>query len=239
MNAADADDPAPRLVLGDISTSWRLHDPLRFVMTYGPAVRAYLCAILRDTDEADEALQDLLVRVTEHGFATADPGKGRFRDYLKAVVRNAALRRQRLARPARQADAGELEAVAAPEHAAAEDAWRDEWRQCVLNGAWRALERHQREAGGGNLFYTALRLTADHPGADSRELAARAAEASGQPLTPAAFRKQVSRARRAFAELIAAEVRQTLDGGTSEQVRDELAALGLLDYVRDYLPADG
>src|SRR5262249_54204687 len=100
----------------------------------------------------------------------------------------------------------------------------------------RALERHQRSAPG-NLGYTVLRLTVDHPDANSRELAARAAERSGQPLSPEAFRKQLSRARRLFAELIAAEVRQTLDGATDQQVQDELADLGLLEYVRDYLPA--
>ncbi len=45
----DDDTATPKLVLGDISTSWRrLHDPLRFVMTYGPAVRAYLRAAADD-----------------------------------------------------------------------------------------------------------------------------------------------------------------------------------------------
>lgn len=231
----DEPDAAPRLVLGDISTSWRrLHDPLRFVMTYGPAVRAYLLALLRDEHEADEALQDLLVRVTEYGFPNADPVKGQFRDYLKVIVRNAARKRQR-PRPTRQPADGELEQAAEGAADAGERAWREQWRQCVLDGAWRALERHQRAAGGGNLSHTVLRLTADHPEADGRDLAARAAVLSGQRLTPEAFRKQVSRARRTFAELIAAEVRQTLDGGTSEQVRDELADLGLLEFVRPYL----
>jgi RNA polymerase sigma-70 factor (ECF subfamily) len=228
----------PKIVLGDISTSWRrLHDPLRFVMTYGPAVRAYLFAILRDDHETDEALQDLLLQVTDRGLGEASPDRGRFRDYLRAVVRNAA--RKRLRRNAvRPTDDGELDRLQGAD-GGAERTWRDEWRGCLLEKAWRALERHQRAAGGGNLFYTVLRLTADHPDADSRLLAARAAELSAQPLTPEAFRKQLSRARRRFAELIVAEVRQTLDGATSEEVRDELADLDLLVYLRDYLPPGG
>ena len=146
--AGEPDAPVPQLVLGDISTSWRrLHDPLRFVMTYGPAVRAYLLAILRDVHEADEALQDLLVRVTERGFPSADPGKGRFRDYLKVVVRHAALKRTRGGR-ARQPEDGELERVIREEPHAVERAWREEWRKCVLDGAWRALEREQRAKPG-------------------------------------------------------------------------------------------
>src|SRR5262245_51274495 len=224
----------PRLVLGDISTSWRkLHDPLRFVMTYGPAVRAYLLAILRDEHEAEDVLQELLLQVTAGGLTTADPSRGRFRDYLKAMVRNAAWKQLRriAARPA----AAGVEMIDRPDRndSGGEQVWRAEWRQCLLNKAWRALERHQRTARG-NLAYTVLRLTADHPDADSRELAARAAEQSGQPLTPEAFRKQLSRARRLFAELIAAEVRQTLDGATDEQVREELADLSLLDHVRPF-----
>jgi RNA polymerase sigma-70 factor (ECF subfamily) len=229
----------PRIVLGDIATSWRtLHDPLRFVMTYGPAVRAYLLAILRDEHAAEEVLQDLLVQVTERGFRTADPDRGRFRDYLKAVVRNAARRhlRRRTAMPV--AGGTELDLLPGDEGDGAERALRDEWRRCVLDQAWRALDRHQRSSPG-NLGYTVLRLTADHPDADSRELAAKASEQSGQPLTAEAFRKQLSRARRLFAELIAAEVRQTLDGATDQQVRDELADLGLLEFLRDYLPAAG
>jgi RNA polymerase sigma-70 factor (ECF subfamily) len=229
----------PKIVLGDIATSWRkLHDPLQFVMTYGPAVRAYLLAVLRDEHAADEVLQDLLVQVTEQGFPTADPERGRFRDYLKAVIRNAARRhlRRRTALPV--AEGAELSGLPGDDGEAAERTLRDEWRRCLLDQAWRALERHQRSAPG-KLGYTVLRLTVDHPDADSRELAAKASERSGQPLSPEAFRKQLSRARRLFAELIAAEVRQTLDGSTDQQVQDELADLCLLEFVRDYLPAAG
>ena len=42
-----------------------------------------------------------------------------------------------------------------------------------------------------------------------------------------------------FAELIIAEIRQTLDNHTPEQIRAELADLGLLAYVRDFLLAAG
>lgn len=230
MAAAD-----PPLVLGDISTSWRkLHDPLRFVMVYGPAVRAYLRALLKDEHAADEALQDLLLQVTARGFPTADPDRGRFRDYLKAVVRNAARRHLRPGREQASDPADLADADADPA-----DGWRDEWRRCVLDQALRALERHQREAGRGNLGWTAVRLSIDHPTADSVELARRAAEVSGRPLTAEAFRQQLSRARRTFAGLIAAEVRQTLDAPDDAAVRDELAELGLLPFVKEYLPAGG
>lgn len=220
--------------LEQISTSWTgLHDPIRFVMTYGPAVRRYLRALLSDEHEVDEALQDLLVQVTEKGFTRVDPERGRFRDYLKAVVRNAARARLRRRPPDR---AGGAELAQLPDaSASAEAAWLAEWQRCVLNKAWRGLERHQR-AAPGNLFFTVLRLAGEHTDEDSRQLAERAAIEAGQPLSAEAFRKQLSRARRKFAELIAAEVAQTLHEPTSEEVRAELAAVGLLESLRPYLP---
>jgi hypothetical protein len=234
----DEPGPTPPPALDQISTSWRsLNDPTKFVMSYGAAIRKYLLALLRDEHEADEALQDLLLQVTAQGFPHARPDRGRFRDYLKAVVRNAA--RARLRQKQRAAAGDEvLEQVADDRSSAEEQAWLAEWRQCVLNKAWRGLERHQHGAPG-NLFYTVLRLTADHPGQDSRQLAARASQQSGQALSPAAFRKQLSRSRRRFAELIVDEVRQTLEAPTPEQVREELAELYLLEYLRDFLPEVG
>lgn len=234
--ADDSDDPP--LVLGAISTSWRqVHDPLRFVLTYGPAVRSYLGAILRDPDAAEEVLQDLLVQVTERGFPTADPARGRFRDYLRAVVRNAARRHLRRAAGAPAADV-DPDRLPGDTGDGAERAWRAEWRRCLLDKAWRALERHQRQTPG-SLAYTALRLAVDHPDLDSQEVAARAAGLAGRAVRPEAFRQQLSRARRRFAELIAQEVRETLDGPTDGQVRAELANLDLLAYLQDYLPVDG
>jgi len=225
----------PKLVLGDISTSWRrLHDPLKFVMTYGLAVRAYLLAILKDEHAAEEVLQDLLIQVTERGFQGVDPNRGRFRDYLKAVVRNAAIRYQRR-RPNRFIEVTDLDQLAVAEADVEAKAWRDEWRRCVLDQAWRALDQYQRTAPG-NLGYVVLRLTVDQPHANSKVLASQVTTRTGQLLTPGAFRKQLSRARRLFAEMIVAEVRQTLDYATDEKVREELAFLDLLVYLRDYLP---
>src|SRR5262245_17533586 len=171
------DEPGPTLpqALDQISTSWRsLNDPMKFVMNYGVAIRKYLLALLRDEHEADEALQDLLLQVTAKGFPHASPDRGRFRDYLKTVVRNAARARLRQ-KPRAAASDVVLEHWADDRSSAEEQAWLAEWRQCVLDKAWRGLERHQRSASG-NLFYTVLRLTVDHPGEDSGQLAARASK---------------------------------------------------------------
>jgi RNA polymerase sigma factor (sigma-70 family) len=218
-----------------ITTHWSaLRDCNRFLLRYAQAVRGYLLALLGNAEDADDVAHDFFVRVVERGFVRADPDRGRFRDYLKIAVRNAALshlRRRR--RQPRTADA--LQYTVADAEGAANREWLREWQACVLERAWRALERHQR-AAPDNLFHTVLRLHVEHPEDDSRALADRVAAASGRPLSSDAYRKQLSRARRLFAQLVVQEVAQTLECPTHEEVLEELAEIGLLDHVVPYLP---
>jgi hypothetical protein len=79
---------------------------------------------------------------------------------------------------------------------------------------------------------------ADHPEDDSATLAARTTALIGRPIRGDAFRKQLSRARRLFAELLLAEVARTLKKPTTAEVELELIEVGLMPYVSPYLPAD-
>ena len=60
--------------------------------------------------------------------------------------------------------------------------------------------------------------------------------ATGQPLSAEAFRKQLSRARHRFAELLINEVSRTIADVTPELLAEELHDLGLMKYVRTMLP---
>ena len=80
MPSEENEGAKPLVVLGQISTSWTcVRDPVKFIMTYGPAIRKYLLALLRNEHDAEEVLQDLLLQVTEKGFVRASPDRGRFR----------------------------------------------------------------------------------------------------------------------------------------------------------------
>jgi len=223
----------PRLFLEQISTLWpQVSDPGRFVLRYATAIRRYLAALIKDPDVLDEVIQDFLLHMVQHHFVPEQVTRGRFRDYLKACIRNAALtalRRRRLM----QADDALLSALAAPDDPADEASrqWRDEWRQTLLSRSWDGLLQHQ-ERSRGNHFHRVLRLFVDHPDEESPALANRLAEESGCQLTPEAFRQQLSRARRRFAELLVEEVRQTLEQPTPELIEEELADLELLEHVR-------
>ncbi len=218
-----------------ISTHWPgIREPEAFVMRYGRAMRAYLGAILRDPHEAEEAMQDFLLRVVQHRFERVSEEGGRFRDYLKRSIHNAAVSQLRK-RKAGGAPPIDVEAVASPARPAeADEAWRREWRRCVLEGAWRALEQHERNSPG-NLFHTAITLVTQHPDEDSAALAGRAGALRGSPIGAIAFRKQLSRARSFLAERIVAEVSQGLQDPSRESLEEELAELGLLQLVKPHL----
>ena len=223
----------PSRELRFISTHWStLSNPSRFVTRYGAAVRAYLRALLPTHDDADEVEQEFLLQVVAQGFPSAAPGLGRFRHYLITVVRNAAfahLRKQ----SRRPAAAGDLCHV--PAKAAADREWERNWRACVLQNVWHALRDHQKRKPG-NFFHSVLKASVDHPEEDSTALAARVSHATGQTHSPESFRKQLSRARRRFAELLVDEVTGTLTDPTPELLAEELRDLDLMKYVRTLLP---
>jgi len=217
--------------LNQITTRWPLiTDPAQFVLRYATAIRRYLSAIVRDPHDLEDVIQDFLARVIERGLVEQGAVRGRFRDYLKTAVRNAALAHLRR-RPAVQAAEGQMEAV--PDVEVADREWAAEWRATMLGQALEKLEDQERLAPGGRLYVT-LTLARDHADADSTELAALAANRSGKPMTPEAFRKQLSRARTVLANLLVDEVRRTLEDSSPEQIDEELADLGLQELVRPY-----
>ncbi len=225
---------SPRLDL--IETDWSLvFEPAHVVLRYAHAVEYYLKALLRHEDDAEEVAQEFFLWVTQNGLPRASQDRGRFRDYLKKVVRNKALNFLRDRH--QHAPDTDLLKVPAPEDSGKipDQEWLIHWRRCLLKRAWQRLEEHQKRSPKGRHF-TVLLLCASHPGEDSRQLAARAGALEGAALSADAFRKQVSRARRIFAELLVHEVAQTIDQPEPAEVEEELVDLGLMVYVRDYLP---
>lgn len=225
--------------LDQISTRWTfIHDPREFIKRYAPAIRNYLGALIKNGHDAEEVAQDFFLKTLRNGFAGANPDRGRFRDYVKIAVRNSAMTHLRR-RPAPQATAFEVAGLSVQEEVAleADREWLADWRRCMLDRAWQALEKHQK-CFPGNIYHTVLRLAVDHAEEDSKALAGRAAATDGRTLTAEAYRKQLSRARRLFAEILVVEVRQTLEKPTPERIEEELIEVGLMEFVRDFLPDD-
>ena len=205
-----------------------LVDPSRFVRRYGVAIHAYLHALISSEHDAEEVEQDLLLQVVERGFPDGMGRRGKFRYCLMTVVRNAALAyfRKKSRRPVTVADLSSI-----PAAQIADRAWDRSWRECVMKNAWLALRSHEQR-NSGNLFHTVLRTSIKHGDEDSTMLAVRVSCATGQELSPEAFRKQLSRARRKFSELLIEEVARTMRAATPEDLEEELSSLDLLKYVR-------
>jgi DNA-directed RNA polymerase specialized sigma24 family protein len=236
MESGQAANPEPKGRLDQISTEWSMiRDSGRFVQRYTPAINKYLCALIKNQHDAEDVLQDFLLRVVETGFLRLQRQGGRFRDYLKTAVRNAALNHLQRNGASKRAPHFHRSADLATLSARADGGWLIHWRQVLLDRAWNALKRHQMR-NRGNLAYTVLRVAVEYPDESSHEHASRTRAISGHPLGAAAFRKQLSRARRLFARALVHEVVQTLDHATPDQVEDELCELGLMEYVQNYLP---
>lgn len=232
-------DDMPRAGLDQISTRWPLiQDPVKFVMRYAPAIQGYLGVFLKSRHDVQDVCQAFLLRVIQRGLVEEKALHGRFRDYLIASVRNAALAHLRR-RPAVAAESSLLAEVPAEDTIAFPDdeEWVARWRRCVLAGVWEALENHER-THPGNLSHTVLRALVDHPEHDSVQQAAHVSAACGRTIGSEAFRKQVSRARRLFAELVVSETSRTLENPTPLQVEEELIEIGVMKYVQAFLPPD-
>jgi RNA polymerase sigma-70 factor (ECF subfamily) len=225
--------------LDEIATEWSIiHDPAQFVRCYAPAVESYLRALIKNPHDAEDVAQDFFMRVARHGFVRAKQERGRFRDYLRTAIRNSALNFLRRKRGPRHADFQQVRNLVSDKNAvAADEAWKANWRLCLLDRACEALERHQKRSPG-NLFHTVMKLLLEHPQADGAFLAEETSRIIGRPLRPDAFRQQVSRARKALAKYLVQEVAQTIDNATAEQLKEELIDLSLWEYVKDYVKTD-
>lgn len=203
------------------------------VLRYAPAIRRYLGGIVRNDEDADELSQDVMLRLMRGDFAGADPTRGRFRDLLKTAIRNMVKSSWQKAGRRKTVDA-ELDLIGNEEDAARDAEWTQQWRKAVLDHTWNRLLAE--EGGKPGPAYHALKLKTEYPDASSEELAERMSKKTGTTVRADNCRQILKRARTRFAAHLLDEVRAGLDSESEERLQEELAALGLLELVRDYLP---
>lgn len=204
------------------------------VMRYSPAIRAYVHAITRDANQADDIAQDVIVRLLSGDFERADPEKGRFRDLLKTAVRNMIRNvwAKQKVRKSVELDTTQLEQQLAEE---LDQVWDNGWQQHVLSLAWRRLEEYEN-SHVGSIAFKVLKLRAEYPEESSEELAERLGAMLGKPVRADQTRQQLRRARVRFAELLITEVADMLPSPNPQRIQDELISLGLFEQIRDVLP---
>lgn len=202
------------------------------VLRYAPAVKRYVGAIVRDDDDADELAQDVMLRLMRGDFAGADPNKGRFRDLLKTAIRNMIRNHWEKSNRRRASDEG-LDQIRDLGDQEQEANWTSAWQRSLLDHTWARMLAE--DGGQPSPGFRLLKLRVEHPESSSEELAQLLSRQLGSDVRADTSRQMLRRARARFAEHLLDEVRAGLDDESDARVQEELAALGLLAWVRDFL----
>jgi RNA polymerase sigma-70 factor (ECF subfamily) len=206
----------------------------RLLQRYSPAVYSYLIGAVRDPDVADDLFQEFALRLMRGAFRGADPRRGRFRDFLKTALGHLATdhyRRQvRGPRPCHDSFEPATDRSILAE---AEQQFSAEWRAQLLDRAFAALELFEQRTG--QPLHTLLHFRVEHPDLAVADMARQLSGRLGREPSAAWVYKHLHKARQKFADLLVAEVARTLDSPGTEQLGEELAELGLLQWCQPAL----
>jgi RNA polymerase sigma-70 factor (ECF subfamily) len=211
----------------------------RLLEQYREPVYRYLRGALRDACAAEELAQEFALRFLRGDFRRADPGRGRFRAYVKTALYRLVVdyQRRQHGQPVVLSDdladnLADSSPIGPDRHDSAE-AFLSGWREELLAAAWDGLARVEEQTGCP--VHTVLRFRVEHPDLPSALLAERLSARLGKSLSAAATRQALYRAREKFSDLLLGEVAQTLEEPTPDRLAEELMELGLLEYCRPAL----
>ena len=238
-----------RKLISQITTNWSLIEDahrvsqhngvtnqvaqMHVLNTYGRCIFQYLLGATKNKDVADELSQEFAFRFLRGDLQKASPERGRFRDYLKAILRNLVnehfRQRNKEKRLLEKQDLQQKEGV--DHFAKLDEEFLLNWRAEILNRTWKALLRFQESRG--NQFHSVLKLKADFSSESSEQLAERLSSEIGEPVRSDWIRQTLRRARQKFCQLLKEEIHHTLEiDAPEEALQTELAELKLLKYVR-------
>ena len=189
-----------------------------FVLRYLSPMRKQLTSIMGSEKEADQALRILLTHLVSAGFG--EHRKGRLRDFLSRAVRSCA--------KARLSEKGRLEEETQRLAAATQDSkeWLMMWRDCLLERAWRALERMEHQDDTRPL-YSVLWTSTVNAKASLDKLAVAVEKQCGVKLDQIKIQQLKLEGKAAFAQLLADEVVETLENPDKTSVKKEIQSLGI------------
>lgn len=205
----------------------------RFFERYADPVYAFVRRLLRDPEATDEVVQRFAVRVLEQTFRGYSPERGRFRDYLKTVLRRMVTDHWRATQRTRRFAGQSVEDLVSeiPEPRELDTALtpREGELEALLERTFarlRAVKQSTRPS-----WFEVLDYVARHPGKSSDEAAASLSLTLGlqPPLSAVAFRQALCRARERFRELLIEELRADGHGGEGA-VEEQLAELGIARF---------
>ncbi|GIW88824.1 MAG: hypothetical protein KatS3mg108_3148 [Isosphaeraceae bacterium] len=208
----------------------------RLLRRYGPAILRYLLALTRDPESAAELFQNFARSFIEGGLRHANPGRGKFRSYLKTTLihlvsshRKSSAARAHLCLD----DLPEPAQPIVPPPSESDLQFLHIWRTELLHAAFDELQELEQRK---NLrYHTALDLRLRHPEARSRQLAEAFTSQTGEPISESQFRRLLHLARREFEDRLLRIVQDTLDHPSLDELEEELIEVGLHTYCKPAL----
>ena len=230
--------------LSRIETIWSLvhnaHDSrvsgnfaqAQLIDRYGPAVKRYLLASLRDEDAASEVFQEFALRLVRGDFRNADSGKGKFRSMIKTALYRLMIDNYRRKQKQKKLGSGSPsdDVEAAEDSSPGKASFSLAWRESLLDESWNRLEQLEQQTG--KPYFSVLRARADQPRLTTRQLhELLAGSVAGVPAEPA-FRVFLHRCRKRFASILLQQVVDSLQEPTEEDIELELIELGLHHFCK-------
>lgn len=193
---------------------------------YERSVYKYLLGAVKDSNVADELFQEFSIKLVTGRYATADPSRGRFRDYLRRSLQNLVTDWYRKSKR-------DTELLDTDVAGTLPEDFDTSYRQGILESTMRELQKVEVETG--RPLATVLRLRIESPQMRSAELAEQLTRVteSSREITAPSYRKLLERARSKFSELLIFEVSKTLSDPSPEAIEAELGELKLLAYLSD------
>lgn len=189
-----------------------------FVLRYVLNLRGYLIEGLKTDNLADDVVKEMIQALVQSGYRNQT--QQRLRDYLAEAL---------------QDQVGSLEIAKKDESIKKwmkQDlnpeslTWMRFWRDCLLERAWRSLERNEHETPN-EPYYSILHCATAHPSATSEMLSVQIAADHGLKIEPRKLESLLTKAKGLFAQLLADEVSESLSDNSHSCVLHEIQALGL------------
>ena len=229
--------------LSNISTNWEeliaAHDDDQFdhagarlrgeiLRRYANCVFQYILGATKNHHAAEDLTQEFALRFVRGDFRNVNQHQGRFRDYLKASLRNLVTDffRSRTKDECMEILDSQARSIT---FESLESTFAEQWRQRLLGITWSGLQEF--ELAKQNQYYSILHLRTEHPNSTSTDLAEFFFEQKGRKVTAEWVRQTLHRSRSKFAEILIEEVRKTLNSNSRQEIREELADLGLMKYI--------
>lgn len=230
-----------------------LRNPASFFEVYQIPVRKFFSCLCRDASEADEQFQEFALKFMSGAFDSFNSEKGRFRDYLKTVLRNQVARDYGRKKKDAIQMTEEMDAVAL-----------DPKAQEPLNEALREFDATEGEqikhlvdrdmsfdeADGKNAYHSLLQFAVNHQNRRLEELRENPKgktkisvstivdfilESTGETVTKDTAKQRMFRAKSTYASKMIMEIGSRIGDSSIPAVQSAAQEMGLSVFVENEL----